>query len=286
MTNPILEELMQDALERRSVGDRLERTHGRLGTEQFVDYVRHGPLLEALFVHGPLDRRDIESRLDVSRATSHRFTRWASDERLVRRVDGDYELTGTGQVVAEELLRAERVLVTADRLAPLLDVVCEDHQEFVVEPFADAVLTEATPGDPYAPVDRFLALVRESTTYRGFNTTHVLPPSLDPDGALFEGVDAEVIVVPAVAESLSGLPAAATGRLAVRTRDALPYGLAIFDDRVAIGGYDEETGALRALADTDAAIARGWAERVWALVREDSRPIDETDDASPTGERN
>jgi hypothetical protein len=272
VTNQILEELMQDALERRAVGPRLEERHGRLGTDRLVDYARHAPLLEALFVEGPLDRRDLEAVLDVSRATSHRFTRWLDEEGLARRVDGRFELTGKGQVVAEELLRVERNLVAADALAPLLDVVCEDHQELVVDPFVDATLTEATPADPYAPVGRLLALLRDSETFRGFNATHVVPPSLDPDGTLFADVDAELVVTPAVARTL-GERDGAGDRFVLRTREALPYGLAIFDDRVAIGGYDDETGTLRVLADTDSALARGWAERVWRLFREDSEPF-------------
>jgi hypothetical protein len=54
-----------------------------------------------------------------------------------------------------------------------------------------------------------------------------------------------------------------------------PYGLAIFDDRVGIGGYDEETGLLQVFADTESPIAREWAERVFASVRADSKPIDQ-----------
>jgi hypothetical protein len=63
------------------------------------------------------------------------------------------------------------------------------------------------------------------------------------------------------------------------TRDALPSGLATFDrddrDRVGIGGYDEEAGAMRVFVDTDTALARAWAERVYETFRRDSAPIDD-----------
>lgn len=49
----------------------------------------------------------------------------------------------------------------------------------------------------------------------------------------------------------------------------------ILDDRVGIGGYDEETGTMRVFVDTDAAVAREWAERVYAVYRARSTPSDE-----------
>ena len=52
----------------------------------------------------------------------------------------------------------------------------------------------------------------------------------------------------------------------------LPYGLAIFHDRVGIGGDDEEMGLLEAFVDADGPVARGWAERVYASARADSEP--------------
>ena len=63
------------------------------------------------------------------------------------------------------------------------------------------------------------------------------------------------------------------GHLALRTRGDLPYGLAIFDDRVGIGGYDDATGLMEVFVDTDAPIAREWARRVYASVRADSDPV-------------
>lgn len=57
----------------------------RPDTDVPLDIVRHGPLLEAL-LERPLDRREIEECLGVSRATSHRFT-----QRLDRLADEPFE---------------------------------------------------------------------------------------------------------------------------------------------------------------------------------------------------
>jgi len=278
--SPILEALLENARNRRYLGRRLADGDERLGPDRLVDVVRHGPVLEAL-LEAPLDRGEIEERLDVSRATSHRFTRWLDEQGLAEKVDGRFRLTGRGEAVAEEVLRFEANLRTARRLAPLLNCVCENHQEFVLEPFVDATVTVAEPDDPYRPVERFVSLVAESDAFRGFNTTHMAPLVLGEfHQHVFEGTDTEIVYLPSIVETLfETYPDRATaaidrGHLTLRTRDDLPYGLAVFDERVGIGGYDETTGLMQVFVDTDSPIAREWAERVYASVRADSKPIE------------
>ncbi|WP_440989017.1 helix-turn-helix transcriptional regulator [Haloarchaeobius baliensis] len=278
--SPILEALLENARNRQHLGRRLDGAGERPGTAFLGDLVRHGPALESLR-REPLDRREIEERLDVSRATSHRLTQWLDEQGLVEKAEGRFRLTGRGEAVADEVLRFEATVATVTRLGPLLDVICEDHQEFVVEPFVDATVTVAEPTDPYQPIERFVALVDDSETFRGFNTSHMAPLVLGRfHERLFDGTDSEVIYLPGLVEKLfetypdRAMAAIESGHLALRTRDDLPYGLALFDDRVGIGGYDERTGQMQVFVDTDSPIAREWAERVYASVRADSDPID------------
>ena len=277
--SPVLEAILENERTRRYLGQRLNAVGDRVDTDLLGDIVRHGPVLEAL-LDGPLDRGEIEDRLDVSRATSHRFAQWLDEQRFVEKVEGRLRLTGRGEVVAEEVLRFEANVSTADRLAPLLDVICEDHQEFIIEPFVDATVTVAEPDDPYQPVERFISLVRDSATFRGFNTTHMAPLVLGGfHQQMFDTTDTEIIYLPHIAEKLFETyperagEAIEHGHLALRTRDELPYGLAIFDKRVGIGGYDEATGLMQVFVDTDASIAREWAERVYTSVRADSERL-------------
>jgi predicted transcriptional regulator len=281
--SPVLEALLENARNQRYLGQRLDAADDRVDTDLLGDVVRHGPVLEALR-EGPLDRREIEERLDVSRATSHRFTRWLDERGFVEKVEGRFQLTGRGEAVADEVLRFEANVRTVHRMAPLLDVICEDHQEFVVEPFVDATVTVAEPDDPYGPVERFVSLVGDSETFKGFNTTHMAPLVLGEfHQRVFDGTDAEIVYLPHIVEKLfEAYPTQATeavdrGHLTLRTRDDLPYGLAIFDERVGIGGYDERTGLMEVFVDTDSPIAREWAERVYAAVRADSDPLDGVD---------
>ncbi|MDZ7731772.1 MAG: transcriptional regulator, partial [Acidimicrobiia bacterium] len=260
--SPVLEALLENARNQQHLGERLAAADDRVDNDRLGDVVRHGPVLEALR-RGPMDRREIEEALDVSRATSHRFTQWLDEQGFVEKVDGRFRLTGRGQTVADEVMRFEANVRTADRLAPLLDVVCEDHQEFVVEPFVDARVTVAAAEGPYRPVERFLSLVRESSTFRGFNTTHMAPLVLGEfHRQVFEETETEMIYLPAIVETLfetypeQAREAVESGHLALRTREELPYGLALFDDRVGIGGYDETTGQMRVFVDTESPIAR------------------------------
>ncbi|RZH67054.1 helix-turn-helix transcriptional regulator [Natrinema altunense] len=284
--SPVLEAILENARSRRQLGQRLNETGDRVDADLLSDIVRHGPVLEAL-LNDALDRGEIEDRLNVSRATSHRFTQWLDEQGFVKKTDGRLQLTGRGEVVAEEVLRFEANVQTAHRLTPLLDVICEDHREFVVEPFVDATVTVARPDDPYRPIERFISLVRESETFRGFNTTHMAPLVLGGfHQQLFDATDTEVIYLPRIAEKLfdtypeRAREAIESGHLALRTRDELPYGLALFDERVGIGGYDETTGLMRVFVDTDAPIAREWAERVYASISDDSEPLNERIDLS------
>ncbi|WP_265111222.1 helix-turn-helix transcriptional regulator [Halosolutus halophilus] len=282
--SPVLEAILKNARDRQHLGQRLDAAGDRVDTDLLGDIVRHGPVLEALRTE-PLDRREIEARLNVSRATSHRFTQWLDEQGFVEKVEGRFQLTGRGEAVADEMLRFEANVRTVHRLAPLLDVICEDHQEFVIEPFVDARVTLAEPDAPYQPVRRFVSLLRESETFRGFNTTHMAPLVLGEfHHQIFEETDTEIVYLPRIVETLfetypeRAREAIDRGHLALRTRDELPYGLAIFDERVGIGGYDETTGLMQVFVDTDAPIAREWASRVYDSIRSDSKPLDEGED--------
>lgn len=283
--SPILEAVLENARNQQYLGQRLEAAGDRVDTDLLGDIVRHGPVLEVLR-ETPLDRPAIEECLDVSRATSHRFTRWLDQQGFVEKIDGEFHLTGPGEAVADEVLRFEANVRTAHRLAPLLDVICEDHQEFVVEPFVDATVTVAEPDNPYQPVERFLSLVDTSATFRGFNTTHMAPLAIGEfHQHVFDGTDTEIIYLPPILEKLlETYPTRVTeavdrGHLTLRTREELPYGLAIFDECVGIGGYDERTGLMEVFVDTDSPIAREWAQRVYTSVRADSEPLEKAADA-------
>lgn len=119
-------------------------------------------------------------------------------------------------------------------------------------------------------VKRYLHTLATRWTFR-------IPHARSDDGRMastfhrriFEEIDAEIVYLPHIVEKLFGTyperarEAIERGHLTLRTRDDLPYGLAIFDERAGIGGYDEGTGLMQVFVDTDARIACEWADRVY-----------------------
>lgn len=282
--SPILEAVLQNARNQQYLGKRLDAAGDRIDPDRLGDIVRHGPVLEALR-EKPLDRREIEDRLDVSRATSHRLTKWLDEQGFVEKVDSRFELTGRGEAVADEVLRFEANVSTVHRMGPLLDVICPHHAEFAIEPMVDATVTVAEPTDPYRPVERFISLVSESETFQGFNTTHMAPLTTGEFYEhMFDATESEIIYTPHIVEKLldtyptRASEAIDSGQLTLRIREELPYGLAIFDERVGIGGYSDKTGLMKAFVDTDSPLAREWAERVYASIEADSTPLDDSAD--------
>ncbi|WP_409338761.1 helix-turn-helix transcriptional regulator [Halalkalicoccus ordinarius] len=274
--SPIVEAVMQNARNQRYLSKRLDAAGDRADPDHLGDIVRHGPVLEALRAE-PLDRREIEDRLDVSRATSHRLTKWLDEQGFVEKVDSRFQLTGRGEAVTDEVLRFEANVSTVHRMGPLLDEICPHHAEFAIEPMIDSTVTIAEPTVPDRPVERFISLVSESETFRGFNATHLAPLMIGEFyQRVFDGTEAELIYTPPVAETLrETYPTRVTeavdrGQLTIRTREKLPYGLALFDERVGLGGYDDDTGLMQVFVDTDSPMAREWAERVYVSIKADS----------------
>lgn len=66
-----------------------------------------------------------------------------------------------------------------------------------------------------------------------------------------------------------------SGNLDIWLHDALPFGLAIFDDRIGVAVADPESGALRSFVDTDDPAAREWAETIFEAFREEAVYLEE-----------
>lgn len=246
-------------------------------TDALITLVRRAPALAALG-DGPLDRRDLEDRLGVSKPTVHRLTRRLGEMGLVERSNGRFVLTGVGRVVAETVTAFTQSVETAHRLAPLLE--SHDDPSLDIAAFADATVTTAGPGDPYRPMRRYYSFIERTETLCEFDTTLLSPEYVDAlTRRIHDGMETELVYPPAVAtQLLSAHPErmaelAESGYLDLRVHPNLPYGLAIFDERVAVASYCETTGALRTFIDTNSPAAREWAEGVYATYRAEAAEL-------------
>lgn len=239
---------------------------------------------------GPRDRRELMSDLGVSRTTIHRVLRSLEDLDLVEQSGSTLELTAFGRTVATRLSEFLDDVSAAHRLKPLIETFGEADVDFDVSLFRDATVTTVSPTNPYEPVRRFMELLRASESLRGFDTTTVAPVFVEEiRNQILGGMETEILYLPETAAQVAASypeeyrAAVDSGSLTVLTDEALPFGLALFEDRVGVGGYDDETGMLRVFVDTDDPEAYAWGESLFERYRERATPFTEVADATETG---
>ena len=241
-------------------------------TDRLAELLGHGPTLVALR-EAPLDRQALQERLGVSRSTCHRHTRALAEADLVDRPASEYELTPTGEVVADAVSAFATHVRTALTLGPVLDRLYGTDPDFDVGVFADATVTATEPGNSSRPVARALSLFRETETFRGVHTATIAPMYLEDDRVV-DGLPTEVIEPPEVVEGVMEeypekcVQVCVSENFTHWLHGDLPFGLVIYDDRVGIGVEDAE--GVTAFVDTDAPAAREWAEAVFESLREEA----------------
>lgn len=255
-------------------------------TDTLITLVRRAPALAALREQ-PLDRRDLEEHLGVSKPTIHRLTRTFAEMGLVERTNRTYVLTRLGETVADVVAEFTQSVETAYRLAPLLEAIQYRHSTLDITAFADATVTTAEPGDPYRPVRRYYSFVERTESLYGFDTTTPSPKYISTvHQQIRDGMETEFIYQPDVADRLLSeysdwmTELFESGHFVLRVHPNLPHGLAIFDERIAITNYCETTGALRALIDINSSAAREWAEEVYRDYRAEATNLSEHSELS------
>lgn len=227
----------------------------------------------------PQRRADLLAMTGVSQSTIGRTLRAFEERRWIRRDGRHYEATRLGAFVAAGMETLIDRLETEQTVRDVWHWLPDESSGFTVELCSDAVITTAEADNPYRPVNRFLSLLRETDrfTFVGFDLALLEPCMEELCQRIVDGMETEIIDPPTVVEYIrSNYPERSTealesGNLTLRVHDDLPsYGVGIFDDRVAISGYDPDSGTVRVLIDTDASEAREWAESVYESYRREN----------------
>ncbi|WP_435177074.1 helix-turn-helix transcriptional regulator [Halorussus sp. AFM4] len=233
------------------------------------------PTLVALTVR-PRSRSELWEMTGVSSSTIRRTLREFEDRNWIRREGYRYEATPLGAYVASAVAELIERLETERTVRDVWQWLPDEDSGFTIEMCADAVVTVAEADNPYAPVNRFLELLRETDRFRFVGSDlALLEPCRDEFcRRVIDGMRAEIIDPPSVAEYIrSTYPelsaeTLASGNLTIRLHDDLPsYGIALFDHRIAICGHDPDSVSVRVLLDTDAEDAREWAESQFSFYR-------------------
>ncbi len=251
-------------------------------TDQLIQILRHRYVFAALQT-GALERREIEDRLGVSRATSHRYVRTLERLGIVEQTEGRYGLTELGIDIANSVSTFESAVGTRLRLAPLEKATRDISPAVDIASFEGATVTSVSHGDPFAPLTRFVSLVQGTDTLRGINTCRIAPTYLDEfQGRILDGMQTELIDLPAILEDIMVRYPEKCVQVCVsdylklwihEDQDALPFGLVLFDDRMGVGLFDSKTGTLESFIDTDDPTAMDWGHSVYEQYRAESSEL-------------
>lgn len=122
--------------------------------------------LDVVAAEAPIDRTELEARLDASHRTVLRIVNALDERGYLREAPDGLRLTPFGRHVAERIGGALEATETALEFKPLLSNAPPDLRDLPLEGLAGAELLVASDGDPFSILDRILSLRAEATRIR------------------------------------------------------------------------------------------------------------------------
>lgn len=230
----------------------------------------------------PRSRSELWEMTGVSSSTIRRTLREFEDRHWIRRDGYQYEATQLGSFIASAMADLVDKFDTERKLRDVWEWLPTEESGFSLDMCTDATVTVADAEDPYRPVNRFLKLLRETDNFRfvGFDVALLEPSRDELCDRIVDGMETEIINPPRVVRYIrSTYPelfseALESGNLTVLLHDELPsFGVCLFDERVAISGYDLDSVTVRVLLDTESDAAREWAEELYRTYRRQTPTI-------------
>lgn len=224
-------------------------------------------ILDLLCEHGSLEKHALGSRLDASRTTVGRNLAALEEQGWIRRTNGDCTITRQGELVAKAFDDLVGEVELAAKLQSFMQWVPDGSLDLDLSLLADAEVTLAQPGDPWAMVNRHVNAIEKTSDDRVVLPVTGLHAFEAIHRKIVDGdARAELVAAPSVAETFRTNPdyaplfeeLVATDRFEVRVYDGtVPYYLGVLDSTVQIGVDEEEDP--RALLETTNEEVREWA---------------------------
>lgn len=248
------------------------------------------PALAAL-TERPRSRSELCELTGVSSSTMRRTVDEFEDRLWIRKDDYQYVATRLGEAIASGMADLIDLVETERKLRHVWHWLPDEVSEFPLETWADLTVTVADPDVPYRPVNRFESLLADTTTVRFLRPeVALMEPCFDLlNRLLVDGVEVTVIDRPSCHDYfISTYPDRCSEMIqrdnfTVREAEDLPpYGTGLLDEQVVITSYEQDSGTVQAMVDTDNPSVREWATSLFDRHESTSRPLELQRDLSST----
>jgi len=240
------------------------------------------PTLVAL-TERPRSRSELCELAGVSSSTIRRTLDEFEDRIWIRKDGYQYAATRLGEVIAVAMEDLIEQVETERKLRDIWHWLPDEVGEFTTETWEAMIVTVAEPDAPYRPVDRFESLLEETTELRLVRPEIALmEPCFDVLVRLIEeGVEVVLVARP---EShtyfLSTYPERSLNMMrrdnftVLEHDDLPPCGTGFLDERVVISCYEQDSGTVHALVDTEVTAVREWAQSVCETYASEAQPVE------------
>ncbi len=231
----------------------------------------------------PRSRSELCELGGVSSSTMRRTLDEFDDRLWIRKEGYQYVATRLGEVIASGMEDLIERIETERKLRHVWHWLPDEISDFPFETWSDMTITVAEPDAPYRPVRRFESLLRNTTTIR----------FLRPEVALMDlcfdllyqmvGEDVEMTLIDRpkchtyfhTTYPRRSSEMMQQDNFVILEHDDLPqYGTGLLDRCVVVSCYEEDSGTVYALIDTDAPAVREWAKSAYDTYRASARPVE------------
>jgi predicted transcriptional regulator len=239
------------------------------------------PMLVSL-TDRPRSRSELCELNDVSSSTARRTLSEFEDRTWVRKEGYQYVATRLGEAIAAGMEGLIDLFETERKLRDIWHWVPDEVIEVPTETWSEMTVTLPEPDSPYRPVNRFKSLLQQTNEVRYLRPeVALMEPCFDALLLLIDaGVDMTLIDRPSChAYFITTYPERSLemekrDNFTVLEHDELPQcGIGLLETRITISCYEQDSGSVQALIDTDVPAIREWAESTYASFEIDARPV-------------
>ncbi|WP_224448700.1 helix-turn-helix transcriptional regulator [Haloprofundus salilacus] len=190
--------------------------------------------------------------------------------------------TRLGEAIADGMEDLTSLVETERKLRAVWHWLPDEVTQFPTETWSEMTVTLPEPASPYRPVNRFESLLQQTNEVRYLRPeVALMEPCFDALFSLIDtGLDVTLIDRPSchayffATYPQRSLEMEKRDNFTILEHDELPQcGIGLLEDRVTLSCYEQASGSVQALIETDVPVIREWAESMYASFEIDARPV-------------